>query len=111
MAIDIDQCVGKCIKSIKLDKIRETNEKKKDIKSFRIRELKINAFLVISELMASFGKVLRSFGDIGEKFTNGPSHQSSQQVLKTFSLILYILWRSLQGPQTHIDAFQTNIFS
>ena len=30
---------------------------------------KINTFLVISELMASFGKVLRSFGDIGKKFT------------------------------------------
>jgi hypothetical protein len=30
---------------------------------------KINAFLVISELMASFGKVLRSFGDIGKKIT------------------------------------------
>ena len=30
---------------------------------------KINAFLVISELMVSFGKVLRSFGDIGKKFT------------------------------------------
>jgi hypothetical protein len=31
---------------------------------------KINAFLVISELMASFGKVLRSFGDKGKKFTS-----------------------------------------
>ena len=30
---------------------------------------KINAFLVISELMASFGKVLRSFGIIGKKNT------------------------------------------
>ena len=27
--LSIDQCVGKCIKSIKLDKIRETDEKKR----------------------------------------------------------------------------------
>ena len=34
---------------------------------------KINAFLVISKLMVSFRKVLRSFGDIGKKFTfRGP---------------------------------------
>ena len=30
---------------------------------------KINAIIVISELMASFRKVLRSFGNIGKKFT------------------------------------------
>jgi hypothetical protein len=34
---------------------------------------KINAFLVISELMASFGKVLRCFGDIGKKITGTKS--------------------------------------
>ena len=37
--LSIDQCVGKCIKSIKLDKIWKSDRKKKHIKSFCIREL------------------------------------------------------------------------
>ena len=43
----------------------------------------INAFLVISELMASLGKVLRSFGDIGKKFTIGLFTLSKEKVRVT----------------------------
>ena len=42
---------------------------------------KNHAFLVISELMASFGKVLKSFGDISEKFTKAISYSQHNQSL------------------------------
>ena len=32
--LSIDQCVGKCIKSVKLDKIRGTDEKKRTFRAF-----------------------------------------------------------------------------
>ncbi len=42
---------------------------------------KINAFLVVSELVASFGKVLRSFDNIGKKFTVGIETLENQSKL------------------------------
>ena len=41
------------------------------LKSLMKSITKINAFLVITELMAWLGKVLRSLGDIGKKITIG----------------------------------------
>ena len=54
-------------------------------------DTKINAILVISELMASAGKVLRRFRRHGEKFTAGLYSRTLSQTFEGF-LFTFHTW-------------------
>ena len=75
--LSIHQSVEKCIKSIKLDKIWKSHRKKKHIKSFRIRELKIGP-----EIQADFWWISSMWDCLGDIFLE----RCSKELLQLGSL-------------------------